>query len=233
MNVDCGCASISDLFPHALVRYDVMQLWYYSPRFGWGYWLAEKGFHRVDVSGQQAREIFVRSTCCVDGGDGNVEANIAIQAARNPITAQSILATGAVAVATTLVNIILDHKKMMALKDLNHGDILTGKSDLISPEIKIVAAILSLFLSFFSLVQSLRLFVHAGYFIRASSFLSIHPEVYSEMYGTNDGDNHMYKLAIRTNRRAQTFFSLGLRFLYMFIPVRSRPQMNTFFFCNA
>lgn len=157
--------------------------------------------------------------CCIDGGDGTSEANVAIQANRNPITAQSILATGAITVATTLVNIILDDHKMAALRVLSRDDVLTGKSSLISPELKIVAAIISLLLSFFSLVQSLRLFVHAGYFIRASSFLQLHPHVYSEMYGTSHGENQMYKMAMNTNRRAQTFFSLGLRFLYMFIPV--------------
>jgi hypothetical protein len=42
---------------------------------------------------------------------------------------------------------------MLALKELGQNDPLTGQSDLINPELKITAAIVSLLLSFFSLVQ--------------------------------------------------------------------------------
>jgi hypothetical protein len=79
-------------------------VWYYSYRWTCGTPTNSQLYHRLDILGQKARVIFARAVCCPEEGDGNVEANIAIQAARNPITAQAILATGAVTGATTLVS---------------------------------------------------------------------------------------------------------------------------------
>jgi hypothetical protein len=73
----------------------IYHIWYYSWRFS--NLIEARGYHRVDLTGQRAREIFVRSIVTVPGdvgGNADAATNIALQAARNPITAVSILATG-------------------------------------------------------------------------------------------------------------------------------------------
>ena len=137
-----------------------------------------------------------------------------MQATRNPITAESILATGTTVGATTLVGILLDSKKMDHVRNLGRHDPLTGASSIFHPEAKLAAAVGILFLSFFSLVQSLRLFIHFGFFVRAASYCRIHREVYSD-----ETVDSMFHDACQTCLRAQTFLSVGLRFLYCFLPV--------------
>ena len=102
-----------------------------------------RGFHRVDLAGQRGREVFVRAVCGADGdgGDANADSNIAIQAARNPITAGSLLATGASLGATTLVNILLDAQKLEAIKRLGENDPLVGAHGWWSPAAKISSAV--------------------------------------------------------------------------------------------
>jgi len=147
-------------------------------------------------------------------GQDAAETNVALQAVRNPITAESILATGATLGATTLVNILLDADKMEAVRQLGRSDPLTGGSALIKPEFKMACAIGVLFLSFFSLAQSLRLYIHFGFFARAAAWAHKHPDEYSEE--TIAG---MFGDACNTCLRAQTFFSVGLRFMYCFLPL--------------
>jgi hypothetical protein len=109
---------------------------------------------RIDLTGQVAREIWVESvldTC--DAGTGN----IAVQTMRNPITAASILATGASLGATTLVNVLLDPDKMAQVRKLGQSDPLSGGSHLVAPEVKIGASCAVMFAAFFSLAQALRL----------------------------------------------------------------------------
>lgn len=192
-------------------------IWYYSWRFS--NLIEARGYHRVDLTGQRAREIFVRSIVTVpgdiNGGGGNADAatNIALQAARNPITAVSILATGTTVGATTLVGILLDSDKMAQVRSLGENDPLTGSSSLFSPEAKLAGAVGMLFFSFFSLAQSLRLFIHFSFFIRAARFCADHPDY----YGVETTEN-MFADSCKSCLRAQTFMSLGFRFLYCWIP---------------
>jgi hypothetical protein len=55
-----------------------------------------------------------------------------------------------------------------------------------------------------------------GFFVRAASYCSMKPDMNSD-FG-DDFTEQMHRLATRSTLRAQTFFSLGLRFLYTFIP---------------
>jgi len=198
-----GCFAALSLF--IIIAYHVS---YYSWR--WGY--KTRGHHRVDLVGQRAREIFVRSL--VFGDAGTAEANIVLQAVRNPITAESILATGTTVGATTLINIMLDSQKMEAVRQLGSADPLIGASTLFTPEFKMACAVSLSSLSFFSLAQSLRLYIHFGFFARSAAWVRKHPDEYSEE--TIEG---MYADCCKTCLRAQTFFSLGLRFMYVFLPV--------------
>ena len=173
-----------------------------------------RGYHRVDLTGQRARLVFVRLIVYGDGDGGTAEANIALQAVRNPITAGSILATGATVGATTLVNILLDGEKMAAVAALGRADPLTGASSLLSPQLKIASAVGVMFLSFFSLAQSLRLWIHFGFFARAAGWARRRTDEYSEVEVEG-----LYQDACKTCLRAQTFFSVGLRFMYCFLPL--------------
>lgn len=184
-----------------------------------------------DLTGQRAREIFVRSVISgpsggvPEGSYANAEAatNIALQAARNPITAVSILATGATVGATTLVGILLDAHKMEMVRQLGGADPLTGASSLISPEAKMLAATGILLLSFFSLAQSLRLFIHFSWFVRAARYCADHRQYYSDSTVET-----MVEDAVHTCLRAQTFNSLGFRFLYIFIPAMAWLMGGTY-----
>jgi uncharacterized membrane protein len=201
-------------------------IWYYSWRFS--NLIEARGYHRVDLTGQRAREIFVRSIVTVasdNGGNADAATNIALQAARNPITAVSILATGTTVGATTLVGILLDSEKMNQVRALGENDPLTGSSTLFSPEAKLACAVGMLFLSFFSLAQSLRLFIHFSFFIRAARFCADNPDYYGE--DTTEG---MFADSCKSCLRAQTFMSLGFRFLYCWIPLIFWLLGGTFLF---
>lgn len=193
----------------------IYHVWYYSWRFT--NLIEARGYHRVDLTGQHAREIFVRAVVFGSSGDcssGNADTNIALQATRNPITAESILATGTTVGATTLVGILLDTEKMERVRHLGRADPLTGASTFFHPEAKLSAAVAMLFLSFFALAQSMRLFIHFGFFVRAASYCHCRQDVYSE-----ETAETMFHDACQTCLRAQTYFSLGLRFLYCFLPL--------------
>lgn len=145
---------------------------------------------------------------------GPTEANLAIQIVRNSITASSLLATGTTVGATTLVNILLDDSKMAAIRALNDMDPFTRSSTLFSPEFKVVCAIIAMFLAFFSLAQSLRLAVHYGFFVRAASYVREHPDNFSEQ--SQEG---FFRDSLRTCLKSQTHFSVGLRCMYLFVPL--------------
>jgi uncharacterized membrane protein len=201
-------------------------VWYYSWRFL--NFAEARGYHRVDLTGQKAREIFVRSIVSAPGsvaGNADAATNIALQAVRNPITAVSILATGTTVGATTLVGILLDSEKMNQVSALGAADPFTGSSTLFSPETKLAVAVSMLFLSFFSLAQSLRLFIHFSFFIRAARFCADHPDYYGE-----DTTESMVADSCKTCLRAQTFMSFGFRTLYCWIPAIFWLLGGTFLF---
>jgi hypothetical protein len=59
-----------------------------------------------------------------------------------------------------------------------------------------------------------RLFVHFGFFSKAVAHIRAHPGVYPpESYA------HLYDETVNICLRAQSFFSVGLRALYLFIPL--------------
>ena len=190
-----------------------------------------RGYHRVDLIGQHAREIFVRSIVtdsAVGAGTADSATNIALEAARNPITAVSILATGTTVGATTLVGILLDANKMDQVRHMGQLDPLTGRSTLFSPESKLACAVGVLFLSFFSLAQSLRLFIHFSFFIRAARYCADHQDCYSE-----DTVETMFSTSCNTCLRAQTYMSLGFRFLYCWIPLVFWLMGGTYLFLST
>ncbi|KAI7839209.1 hypothetical protein COHA_007022 [Chlorella ohadii] len=210
--------------------------WYYS----WHLWIGQGngggarlhqhagGYHRLDQTGQSARHLF---TLAVLSTGSDQDFNLAVQAMRNPITAASILGTGTTVGVTTLMGIIVDQQKMAVVRQWSRHDPLTGGSrcgayrgsacsapspgSIIAPEAKVGIAVGALFMSFFALAQALRLFVHYPFLVRASAHCR-HTGVQAE--GDAEGDC-LAGEAIRTCLRGQTFFSLGLRFLYAFIPL--------------
>lgn len=171
-----------------------------------------RGYQRLDEAGQHAREVFVQAV--VESGT-DADANLAVQVARNPITAASILATGSSLGATTLVNVLLDEGKLARIRALSQRDPLTGASSLVEPEVKMAAALAVLLLSFFALAQSLRLLVHFAFFARAAAAVRHLPE----LVGGGQDVAAMARNAVTCCLRGQTYFSVGLRCMYGFIPV--------------
>ncbi|GAB4816698.1 hypothetical protein N2152v2_003744 [Parachlorella kessleri] len=109
---------------------------------------------------------------------------------------------------------MLDEAKMKKVKDMNEWDPFVKTGGIIPPEAKMGAAVGALFLCFFSLVQSLRLFVHFGFFSKAVSHCRAHQSSYPY-----DSYESLYNETLKISLRAQTFFSVGLRALYLFIPL--------------
>ena len=69
-------------------------------------------------------------------------------------------------------------------------------------------------------MQALRLFVHYPFLVRASHYCRTANRAALEPAGAlESSDDCLRSEAIRTCLRGQTFFSIGLRFLYMFIPL--------------
>ncbi len=63
-----------------------------------------------------------------------------------------------------------------------------------------------------------RLFVHFSFFSKAVAYCRAHPGVYPpESY------SHLYDETVKISLRAQSFFSVGLRALYLFIPLVRLP----------
>ena len=102
---------------------------------------------------------------------------------------------------------------MAQVSRMGQGDPLTGNSTLFSPQAKLAIAVMILFLSFFSLAQSLRLFIHFSFFVRAARYCADQPELYSEATA-----QMMFGDAYKTCLRAQTYMSVGFRFMYCWIP---------------
>eukprot|EP00887_Chlorella_sp_A99_P001491 scaffold8.g1491.t1 len=103
--------------PSSIAAVTAYYAWYYS----WRLHPMRRfvGFHRLDVAGQHAREIFTRALL-TDPADSS--ANIAIQAReREDRCAARILATGASVGATTIINITLDASKMAKIREISLG----------------------------------------------------------------------------------------------------------------
>ncbi len=65
-----------------------------------------------------------------------------------------------------------------------------------------------------STVYPCRLFVHFGFFSKAVSHCRAHQSSYPY-----DSYENLYNETLKISWRAQTFFSVGLRALYLFIPL--------------
>ncbi|KAI3425120.1 hypothetical protein D9Q98_008892 [Chlorella vulgaris] len=204
----------------SLALFTLYHAWYYS----WHWYPAngEPRFHRLDRTGQTARQLFTQAVLFTGS---EPDFNLAVQ----------------IMSVTTLINVMLDSDKMDVVRQMSRKDPLTGGSSIITPEAKLGTAVAALFLSFFALaqacphstallqwqqiacnenlplcpyLQALRLFVHYPFLIRAAQYCRFTSE------GTEVTSlSSMEAEAMKTCLRGQTFFSLGLRFLYCFIPI--------------
>lgn len=154
------------------------------------------------AAGKLARCIFSAS-CASDAKD----AILAVQQARNAMTASTYLATVSSVLATAGITILLDPSKtqriqQLAIKDpiLRHfpGDPLS------IPEVVLLLALGTLYASFLCFGQSVRLYVHWGYYVRCCSS------------PFNDDTINMddVKLVVI---RAGVAFTFGMRLFYFFI----------------
>lgn len=201
----------------SLTLFTLYHVWYYSWHM-WGQPLPTGGVHRLDMTGQTARVLFTQAVLST-GSDADY--NLVVQMMRNPITAASILGTGASVGVTTLTNTLLDSNKMEVVRQMSRRDPLTGGSSIIAPEAKLGTAVAALFLSFFALAQALRLFVHFPFLVRACHYCrtTTHAHPHAESPAGPDSGDCLASEALKTCLRGQTFFSLGLRFFYLFIPL--------------
>jgi hypothetical protein len=220
----------------AFLLFTLYHVWYYSWRWNLGLFSAllarfNAGYHRLDATGQHSRTIFVASVLNdAAAGTPNADMNLVVQATRNPITAASILGTGNTVVATTLINLLLDSTKMDKIRAISAADPLTGDHNLMSPEASLILAVIVLLLGFFALMQSLRLFCHVGYLARAAAF-AIRCPTHPSLQGCD-----ALELETSLNScllRAQTFFSIGLRCLYGFLPCVLGVFGGTAFFLST
>ncbi|KAF8068411.1 hypothetical protein HT031_002100 [Scenedesmus sp. PABB004] len=117
------------------------------------------------TAGKLARSIWAEA-CATDEKD----AILGVQQARNAMTACSYLAIISVALATAGLTIIFDDAKIQRIRQLNENDAilrhLAGPL-LVQPTVTIALSLGALYGSFICFAQSVRLYVHTGFYVRA------------------------------------------------------------------
>ncbi|GBF89446.1 hypothetical protein Rsub_02018 [Raphidocelis subcapitata] len=119
------------------------------------------------AAGKLGRSIF-SETCASDPK----EAILAVQQARNAMTASTYLATVSSLLATAGITILLDATKREQIGKLAMRDPSLRNfpgEPLTSPEVVLMLALASLYSSFMFFAQSVRLYVHWGYYVRTVS----------------------------------------------------------------
>lgn len=176
----------------------------------WLLWFRGRGsrlrqnFHDFFNAGKVARATWAEA-CCAEEKEGI----LAVQTARNSMTACSYFAIVSGTLATFGVSILLDEAKMNRIHNLNEKDPICKRlpGDLLFPPTAVLGIALGvLWASFVCFAQSVRLFVHLGYYIRAV------PSRFNK-----------YRLNVREAQmmcvKAGMAFTLGLRGFYLFIPL--------------
>lgn len=158
--------------------------------------------HDYYAWGKLGRAIF-SDTCCSDPK----EAILAVQQARNAMTASTYLATVSSILATAGITILLEPSKTQRIKDLALRDPILSHfpgETLSRPEIVIMCALLSLYASFVCFGMSVRLYVHWGFYVRCVSSPLNHGTMHTD---------EVKLVAIR----AGMAFTIGMRLFYLFI----------------
>ncbi|WIA30626.1 hypothetical protein OEZ86_000704 [Tetradesmus obliquus] len=177
-------------------------VWLFGFR-GRGYKVSAK-YHDFFQAGKLARSIWAEA-CATDEKD----AILGVQQARNAMTACTYLATISVALATAGITIIFDDTKIQRIQQLALNDAMLrhlSGSTLVQPTLVVALALGSLYASFICFAQSVRLYVHTGFYIRACT---------SRFNPGTLTVNEAKKVCIH----AGMAFSVGLRLFYLFIPL--------------
>ncbi|KAI8469753.1 MAG: hypothetical protein J3K34DRAFT_422718 [Monoraphidium minutum] len=158
--------------------------------------------HDFYAWGKLGRSIF-SDTCCADSKD----AILAVQQARNAMTASTYLATVSSILATAGITILLEPSKTQRMSDLAMRDPILSNfpgNPLTRPEYVIMCALVSLYASFVCFGMSVRLYVHWGFYVRCVS---------SQFNNDTMHTDEVKLVAIR----AGLAFTIGMRLFYLFI----------------
>eukprot|EP00775_Hariotina_reticulata_P004562 gene4562-4816_t len=184
---------------------------------GKGYRVKQK-YHDFFAAGKLARSIWAEA-CATDEKD----AILGVQQARNAMTSCTYLATVSVALATAGITIIFDESKTQRIRQLSEKDPILSHYEgslLAPPEAIIALALGSLYASFVCFAQSVRLYVHTGFYIRACTSRF------------NPGTLTVAE-AKRVTIHAGMAFSVGLRLFYFFIPLIMWSLGPTYLLCSS
>ncbi|KAI8468401.1 MAG: hypothetical protein J3K34DRAFT_522957 [Monoraphidium minutum] len=135
------------------------------------------------------------------------EAILAVQQARNAMTASTYLATISSVLATAGITILLDPTRTQQMHDLAMRDPILRRYPgdlLVGPEVVLMTSLGTLYMSFLCFAQSVRLYVHWGFYVRCIS---------SDL---NQGALTMEDAKVAAVR-AGVAFTMGMRLFVLFI----------------
>ncbi|KAL4432412.1 hypothetical protein ABPG77_001711 [Micractinium sp. CCAP 211/92] len=139
-------------------------------------------------------------------GNAQGEALLAVQQMRNLIVSCTLLVMGMAQIMGRLVVVMVSDSNLQTIVALCRKDPITGPNDSWAPpEVKVAVPFGATLLSLLCFGQSVRLAVHIGFSIRVQGI----------QHGKR-GCEH-YSGALVMVQRAELYFTLGLRFLYLFI----------------
>lgn len=153
------------------------------------------------------------STPAVMMNDGKEGIN-AVQTMRNMIITVSLLAAAEVTLVAQLLNILTDAARIQQLEVFGEADPISGGSFIMSPQVKVSLALGSLFASFLVFAQCVRIAVYLGYLIRV---VPSNPSINLPLKDDT----------VILMQRASLYFTIGLRLLYMFVPLSFYMTLGT------
>jgi hypothetical protein len=138
--------------------------------------------------------------------NNGAEGLAAVHTVRNLLISVSLLAAAEATLIVQLLHILTDPTSIRQIDQYSSDDPITHGDSFMSAPTKVAVALGDVFLSFLLFVQCVRISVHLGFLIR------IVPENLNTTLPFREA-------TIVLTQRATLFFSLGIRFLFGFVPL--------------
>ena len=138
----------------------------------------------------------------------------AVHTVRNLLISVSLLAAAEATLVVQLLSILTDPAKIEQIEEYAVSDPITSGNSFMSASTKVAIALGDIFLSLLLFVQCVRISVHLGFLIR------VVPENLNTRLPLRDA-------TIVLTQRTTLFFSLGIRFLFGFVPLAFYMTLGT------
>lgn len=143
------------------------------------------------------------------------EALLAVQQMRNLIVSCTLLVMGMAQIMGRLVVIMVSESNLQTIAVLCRKDPMTGPNESWAPpEVKVAVPFGATLVSLLCFGQSVRLAVHIGFSIRVQG---VNAGKRDQRRRDQEDGMHLSDEVVVMVQRAELYFTLGLRFLYLFI----------------